>query len=431
MSAADNTSYGAMLRELWPQDDIIDETYDVNRSGYGLMEKDTSFEEAIRHIAVGIGDTGGASAKFSSAKAGKQPTQELKFDITPVTYYSFFSITRQLIRRTKSKKAAIKAALERQAKGAIHMWKRRQGIYMFNTAVGGVGQVLTAPLGTATKADLTTVVLTSSQIQLTQAVDMRHFTKGVNVEFSVDNTGSAGVRTMIAPLVVSSLNRDDGIITFAQPVLTLCPTFGGANDYIYFAGDYNSVFSGMGQWCPISAPSSTSFFGRDRTVDAQLLGGWRVNCKNKSMRAAAMTTAKVLHEIGAQPTHCFYSPNDFLNLQIELESAGALKTIKEPAAAINGRVFGEPYEGISLMGPGGLIKCFFDINVPDNYAWMSQFDTWKFASMGDVPYFSNEDGNELRKEQDADAFEEQFVGDFQAYNAEAPAYTAVQLLNGS
>lgn len=428
MAAANSTSYSALLKEIWPQDDIQNELYDVKQSLYGLVEKDTSFYEVVRHIAVGYGYTGGASAQFSNAKANKQPTVESQFKITPVQYYSLFSIQRQLLRRAQNKKAAIVPALERQTRMAIEVWKRRQGIYLFNTNVGAIGKVLTAPGGTATLnvPSGSTQVLTTSQIQIDSAADMRHFHKNVTVDFSVDNTGSAGVHPMLSPLTVTNLDRDNGIITFNQAVATACPAF-GSTDYVYYSGDYNQILTGLAQWIPTTAPTSTLFFGLDRTADIQLLGGWRVSCKNKSMRAAGMTTAKVLHEIGGNPTHWFLSPNDFLNLQIELESAGSLKRVTEPGAKINNRSFGQPYSGISLMGPAGEIKCFFDINVPDNYGWMVDLSQWTFATMGDAPYFDQEDGNEILREADADALEGRIVGDMQFYG-ECPGHGAVSLL---
>jgi hypothetical protein len=428
MAAANSTTYSALLKEIWPQNDIINELYDTNQSFYGLCPKDTSFYEIVRHIAVGYGYTGGASATFSNAKANKQPTVESQFKISPVQYYSLFSIQRQLLRRAQQKKAAIVPALERQSKMAIEVWKRRMGIYLFNTNVGSIGQILTAPGGSATVQGGTTQVLTSSQIQLTASSDMRHFNKNVTVDFSVDNTGVAGVGFMVSPLIVTNLDRDNAILTFNQPIASACPSIPGTvNTYVYYSGDYNSIISGVAQWIPTTAPTSTLFFGLDRTQDIQLLSGWRISCKNKSMRAAGMTTAKVLHEIGGKPTNWFLSPNDFLNLQIELESAGALKSVKEPGAPMNGRNFGEPYEGIALMGPGGQIKCFFDINVPDNYGWMTSLDMWTYATMGDAPYFDQEDGNEILRETDADAFEGRIVGDPQLYT-EAPAFSAVSLL---
>ena len=80
------------------------------------------------------------------------------------------------------------------------------------------------------------------------------------------------------------------------------------------------------------------------------------------------------------------------------------------------------------MGSTGPIKAFFDINVPDGFPMMMDLSTWTFATMGDAPYFDSEDGNEILRETDADAFEGRIVGDMQNYT-EAPGRNAVVTLN--
>src|ERR1700735_42764 len=429
MTAASSTSYSALLREIWPQTDIYDELFIINPSFYGQWANDTTFHEIIRHIAVGYGYTGGASAQFSNAKRNKSPSVESKFDITPVIYYSLFSIQRQLLRRAQNKKAAILPALERQVKMALNVWKRRQGIYLWGSGVGSVGQILTAPGGTATLSvpSGSTQVLTTSQIQLTNVADMKKFQKNLNVGFSADNTGASSQRTQVVPLLVTSLDRDNAILTFNVPVATSCPTF-GSTDYLYFDGDYNQVVSGLQGWIPTSAPTSTPWFGLDRTQDVQWLSGWRVSGKGISPKAAAMKAAKVIAEADGHGTHYFLSPNDYLNLQYELESSGSLRNVKEPAAPINKYASGVTFNGIEFMGSMGPIKAFFDINTPDGYPMLLDMDTWTFGPMGDAAYFDSEDGNEILREVDADAFEGRIVGDLQLYT-EAPGRNVVVTLN--
>lgn len=423
MTAASSTTYSALLREIWPQTDIYDELYDINQTYFGLVTKDTSFYEVIRHIAVGYGYTGGLSAQFSNAKRNKTPSVESKFDITPVIYYSLFSIQRQLLRRASNKKAAILPALERQVKMALNGWKRRQGIYLWGTGVGAVGQILTAPGGTTSAG----TVLTTSQLQLTNVADMKKFQKNVTVGFSADNTGATSQRATVVPLIVTNLDRDNAILTFNVPVATSCPTF-GSTDYLYFDGDYNQVVSGNYAWIPTTAPTSTPFFGLDRTQDIQWLAGWRVSGKGLSPKAAAMKAAKVIAEAGGKGTHYFLSPNDYLNLQYELESAGNLRNMKEPGSAIGKYSTGITFDGIEFMGSMGPIKAFFDINVPDGFPMLMDMSTWTFGTMGDAPYFDSEDGNEILREVDADSFEGRIVGDIQNYT-EAPGYNVVVTLN--
>jgi hypothetical protein len=153
-----------------------------------------------------------------------------------------------------------------------------------------------------------------------------------------------------------------------------------------------------------------------------------VSCKGLSPRAAAMKVAKVLRENGGKPSHYFLSPNDFYNLQLELQSTGPLVMMKEPGAQINGHSFGEPFEGIAMQGPGGVIKCFFDINVPDNYGWMLDMRPIALGTMGDAPYFVMDDGSRILRETDADAFEGRIAGDMQLWD-EAPGKSGVALLN--
>lgn len=426
MTAASTTTYSALLREIWPQTDIIDELYTINQSYYGLVTKDTTFYEEIRHIAVGYGYTGGLSAQFSNAKRNKTPSVESKFDIQPVIYYSLFSIQRNLLRRASNKKAAILPALERQVKMALNGWKRRQGIYLWGSGVGAVAQVLTAPSGTT----LAGTVLTASQIQISNVADMKKFQKNVTVGFSADNTGASSQAVNVMPPIVTNLDRDNAILTFNIPVATACPSYStlGATPYIYFDGDYNSVVSGNAGWIPYTAPTSTPWFGLDRTQDAQWLGGWRVSGKNLGPKAAAMKAAKVIAEADGNGTHYFLSPNDYLNLQYELESSGSLRNVKEPSAAIGKYSSGVTFNGIEFMGSMGPIKAFFDINVPDGYPMLLDLDTWTFGTMGDAPYFDSEDGNEILREPDADSFEGRIVGDIQNYT-EAPGRNVVVTLN--
>jgi hypothetical protein len=423
MTAANSTTYSALLREIWPQPDIFDELYTINQSYYGLVNKDTTFHEVIRHIAVGYGYTGGLSSQFSNAKRNKTPSVESKFDITPVIYYSLFSIQRQLLRRAQNKKAAILPALERQVKMALNGWKRRQGIYLWGSGVGNVGQIQTTAGGTTAAG----TVLTSSQLQISAVADMKHFQKNVTVGFSADNTGATSQRTNVVPLIVTNLDRDNAILTFNVPVATACPTF-GATDYLYFDGDYNGTVTGNYGWVPQTAPTSTAFFGLDRTQDIQWLAGWRVSGKGLTPKAAAMKAAKVIAEADGQGTHYFLSPNDYLNLQYELESAGSLRNTKEPAAPINKYSSGITFNGLEFMGSMGPIKAFFDINVPDGFPMLMDLDTWTFATMGDAPYFDSEDGNEILRETDADAFEGRIVGDMQNYT-EAPGRNVVVTMN--
>jgi hypothetical protein len=420
MTAASSLSYDALLLELWPQDDIYDLLYDSEETFYGIVKKDPSFYEKLRHLAVGFGTTQGASASFSDAKAGKSASRQSEWKVTNVTYYSLFSIQRKLLKQARNRKAAILPALERESKMAIEVWRRMTSIYCWGNGVGSLGQI--SQIG----GTFNGIVLTNAQIGLVSTPDVKHFELDMAFDASVDNTGAAGVRTRLSRLVVTNVDGENGIVTFNQNVTDAIPT-AAANDYLYRQGDYNAVIAGVPAWIPTSVPTSTPFFGMDRSKYPQRLGGWRVPCAKLSPRGAAMKAAKVLRENGGKPSHYFLSPNDFFNLQMELQSAGNFQMVKEPGKRMDGHEFGEPFEGISFQGPGGTIKAFSDINVPDNYGWMLDMRPIAFATLGETPAFVTDDGSRILREGDADAYEGRIAGDMQLTN-EAPGKSAVALL---
>lgn len=410
MAAATSTTYDALLREIWPQEDIYDLLYENNPT-FAMMPKDTSFYEKIRHIALGYGTTQGVSADFSTAKANKQASLEKEFKITPVTYYSLFSIQRQLLKRSQNKKVAIAAALERESKMAFKAWKRDIALLIYGSGGGNIAQL------TSTQS------LSGNTFTPLTATDVRHFEINMTLTSSIDNTGVAGVKS--GSVLVTKVNRTPGseLVTLSQNLNIGIPQV-AVSDYIFRQGNYNAVLTGISGWIPSTDPTSTAFFGCDRSVDPLRLGGIRVSCAGLSPREGAMKMSKEIFANGGEPTHDFRHPDDYLNLQLELMSAGVLYNVKEPGASVGKYEFGIPFEGVGYQGPSGIVKVFPEINQFSGVANVLQMDTWKFASMGDVPYFATEDGSgRILRESDADSYEGRAVGDFQVYN-EAPGFNA-------
>lgn len=410
MAAATSTTYDALLREIWPQDDIYDLLYE-NNPLFAMVPKDTTFYEKIRHIAAGYGTTQGVSADFSSAKANKQASVETQFAITPVTYYSLFSIQRLLLKRSQNKKVAIASALERESKMAFKAWKRDMAIFMYGSGGGDFGRLTSSQ------------TLTGATFTPATATQIRNFEKNQTLVLSSDNTGAAGVRQ--GTLFVTKVNRTPGseLVTVSTNLNAGVPAI-AVSDYVFRQGNYNAVFTGVGGWLPAADPTSTAFFGCDRSPDPLRLGGIRVSCTGLSPREGAMKTAKEVHANGGEPTHDFRHPDDYLNLQLELMSAGVLLNTKSPGEDIGKYTFGMPFEGIGYQGPSGVVHCHSDINQTLAVAHVLQMDSWKFATMGEAPYFATEDGSgRILRESDADSYEGRIVGDMQLY-CEAPGFNA-------
>jgi hypothetical protein len=410
MSAATSTTFDALLKQIWPQSDIYDLLYE-NMPAYALVRKSTDFFEKIRNIAVGFGATQGAGADFTMAKNSKAASKEVAFQVTTVSYYSLFSVTRKLIRQSQNKRGAIAAALERESTLALKTWKRDMGILLFGNGGGALGTVSSGQ--------------TTGTVTLGTTSDVRKFEIGMTLQVSSDDgspTSPAGVRTGF--VTVKSVDRLNGTVTITSGNWNdpgNIPAVAGS-DSIFRAGNYAGCIKGFSGWLPSSNPTGgDSWFAIDRSQDPFRLGGVRKTVTGLSPREGLMTAAMEGFNNGGAPTHEFRHTADYLNLQLELQSSGNLYVQKEMAEKPGDQVFGMPFEGVMVMGPTGPIKIFPDYNCTQGTSYMLQFDTWTLAGTGDFPYIDAQDGNRILREESADAYEGRIVGDLQLY-CEAPGY---------
>ena len=136
-----------------------------------------------------------------------------------------------------------------------------------------------------------------------------------------------------------------------------------------------------------------------------------------------MSLAMEVFNNGGQPTHEFRHTIDYLTLQLELQAAGNILVVKEQAEKPDGQYFGQPFDGVQVMGPAGPVKVFPDYNQKPGQSYMLQLDTWCLGGTGDFPYIDAQDGNRILREESADSYEGRIVGDLQLY-CEAPTVVA-------
>lgn len=378
---------------------------------YALVRKSTDMFEKIRNIAVGFGATQGAGADFTQAKVNKQPSKEIAFQITTVSYYSLFSVARKLIRQSQNKRGAIAAALERESTLALKTWKRDMGYLLFGNGGGSIG-VVASGQATAT-------------VTLATLSDVRKFEPNMTLQVaSDDGSASAPAGTRNGYVTVKSVDRLSGTVTITSGNWSDPANIPSiqANDNIFRAGNYASCIKGFSGWLPASNPTAgDSWFSVDRSQDPFRLGGVRKTVTGLSPREGLMTSAMEAFNNGGAPTHEFRNTADYLNLQLELQSAGNMLVTKDMAEKPTGEVFGLPFEGLMVMGPVGPIKVFPDYNCQQGTGYMLQLDTFTLAGTGDFPYIDAQDGNRVLREESSDSYEGRIVGDVQLF-CEAPGY---------
>lgn len=404
MAAANSTTYDAYLKDMWPRKAINNLVLEDNAS-WGSIQKFTDWAGDKYNLCLAYGDTQGQGPDFNSAQNNKQASLEAKFELTPSTYYSLFSIQRKLIRQSRNDGAVVEA-LGRQSMSAMNTWKRSNGLFLFGNGGGALGVVSS---------------VSTTSLVLTTAAAVRRFEVGMTLEASTDDgTGASPAGVLPGTVRITAIDEDTRTLTGNVNWSTI--TGIAATNYLFIAGSYGAVMSGFDAWLPATV-TSTSFFGLDRTAHKQRLGGQRVTATGMSPRAAAMRAAQVCWRAGGKPDWYILGTEDFLNLQYDLQSAGALVRTQTPAGKLDGVSFGISYDGIEMLGPAGKITITCDYNCPDGVGWMLTKKTWRLVGLGDFPYFDEMGGGRMQKEANADAYEGRIVGDFQL-GCDAPGWNA-------
>lgn len=404
MAAATVTSYAGLVRSIWPQKKIY-EVLVENSPVIGMMPKDTTFDEKVRYIGVGYGAPQGVGPDFGIAKSAKTSSVSKEFGITAVTYYALFSLDGRLTRMAKSNRSVIVKPLAKESKNSIYQLKMDLSSYIFGNGGGAIAQG---------------AIVSGQTITLADTQKIRFIKPGMRLSSSATDGTSGSVNP--GYVTVSTVNRDAGSFVVAEAsVVAGIPAY-LLGDYLFRYGVFGNVVSGLAAWIPSSAPGATSYFGVDRTADTLALGGVRTTATGLSPREALQTSAKDVHDAGGDPDWAITSSADWLNLELECQSAGSLIMTQAPAAPISGFNFGVKYDGIKLMGPSGPIIVTADPNCTTGRGYMLTKDTWTLASTGELVQMIQTGGpDDLMVEESADAFEGRWVSDHQLYT-EAPGF---------
>lgn len=118
-------------------------------------------------------------------------------------------------------------------------------------------------------------------------------------------------------VLITSVNRSTGAIggTSSNAHSSDLSAEWASSAYLTIAGDVPAAgasgtgsflaVSGLAAWLPTSAPSSTLFWGVDRSVDVTRLGGVRFNGQSETIEEALIDGASLVAREGGQPDkHC-------------------------------------------------------------------------------------------------------------------------------
>lgn len=402
MAAASTTTHDSILKTLYPQSEI--QKLMVQKSPfYGLVPKKSDFEGANLVLALRYGNVAGRSALFSEAQANKVASQLVKFTITRARDYALFSIDNELIQASKGDKGSIVRAVTTEVDSAFDALASSVSSALYRNGGGAIGQISTGS------------TVSSTSITLADPNDVVNFEVGMYVQTASTDGTSGSLNGSGAKIQITAINQGTGVLTASAAWNTITGT--ATSDYIFQAGDFGAKIKGLAAWVPSTAPGATAFFGVDRSVDTQRLGGIRVSgTASLSIEEAIQKALQNAYRAKAKVSHVFINDVQFYKLVLEL---GSKRMYTE---AIN--EFGVKYEGLKVVGPGGTVSVYADPYCPVGYGYALQMDTWSLRSAGEFPMFLNKDGRSMLDEQSADALEGRVGGYFQLC-CDAPGFNAV------
>lgn len=363
MSLATATGQANLLKRLHGND-IAKPMYDKSKF-LSKIKKDTGFHGTLKEIVVNIAPTAGGSADFAEAVDNQAPTNNKKFEVRRKREYSVFSIENELIHAGKAGVGAIVDALKHESGAALQLFHERMTRRAWSAGGGALGTIDAG-------VNLATTTLTFDN--RTDVIGGIHI--GAKLTFSSDSgtaLNPAGLRGSGQYLTVAGINRQTGAVTTSAALNTISGITVG--DFVHIKGDYANAITGLPGWAPTAAPSpSESFFGLDRSIDADRLAGVRV-AWTTDFRTTINQAGAEAQIYGITPKELFVNPLQYQTLLNELDD---LVRVHDGKATVG-------YSSVRIHLPSGEVEIISEPYVPFGFGWMGDSSEMFLGTSGECP----------------------------------------------
>lgn len=389
--ALDMSSFDAALKQYYTTDMIENMVYKDNPL-LALMPKMEDFRGRNLPIVLIYANPQGTSGTFLNAQTRGAVTNSRvqDFVLTRVHHYSIATIDNEVLEASKGNAGAFMEAATLEIDGCINSLTRALATGGFRSGwgdIGIIGATTTVSTATLTLADPASVV---------------NFEVGMDIVFAATQASSV-LRGSGASLQIIAVDRSNGILTMSGALNSVSGVAVG--DYVFVNGNRaNSATpialmpSGLEAWIPATAPTSTPFFGVDRSVDTSRLGGQRMDGTSKPIEEALIDGASLVAREGGKLSHYFMSYEKYSMLEKSLGSKVQYIDLKVDTTDVG-------FRGIQINGPRGPIQVIPDQNCPSNRIFGLALDTWKLYSLGKAVRVIEADGLQMLRQATADGVE--------------------------
>ena len=399
------TAWNDALKQYYIDKPPIDVAYH-NHPFLKMITKNTRFRGKNMPLPIIYARPQGRSATFADAQSNATSSSLGEFLLTRVKNYAVVTVSGETIEASKGNEYSFLEALTTETDLGLKTLGDTLSRQLFRQQNGAIGVVANSSFST-------------TALDLTNDLDSLNFEVGMKIVFAA-STSTGALRDSGEALTVTAVNRGAvaSQITVSANLSTIASI--ATSDVIIPVGDLVTpgtylCMAGLQDWIPASAPSSTAFFGQDRSKDTTRLGGQRV-AFNTDIKQTVVDAANIVGREGGEPGVCFLNYTDWATLEILLDAQVSGARVPGPS-----QNFG--FRSLQLYGPHGVIDVVPDKDVPTGSGYLIQLDTWALYSIGDAVQILKHDGNSMLRQNGYDGVEVRMGGYYQM-GCRAPGYNA-------
>lgn len=411
MAALDLTIFDPMLKDHYSEKEVPKLAFQKN-TALGLVKKSNRKMVGGRKWVQPFGYAlpGGGSSTFATAIAAANNTSLYEaWEVTRTKHYRLGKVDNETIEATATGDMdAFEPAFDEFDK-VIQAEGNWINFRFFRSKSGSSGRLNNAGVATTVGT-------------LTDAADVWGWRAGDVGKLSAQADGTA---LRAGSVTVASVQRAAGTLTFTG---NISAGVGAAavTDYLYLDGDATLAPAGLADWVPDTAPTATAFYGVDRTVEPDYLGGIRIDATDgRSVANALVDAIAAIDNLGGDPDICFMNPITFGTLAKQLEG----KWVISSAAGFDGRkVASVGFKGFNVSLGGHDVTIYLDRCCPQKRIYVLDWSTWVMFSAGPAPNFLQRRAGSIIKVSEATDGYEARVGEYMNFCCDSPGRNAVILL---
>lgn len=404
-SGNNQVTIDALLKEYYDDGALVNETYVKNPLWARMVKTQAVANVTGRSFVhpIVVATSQGRNTLFTKAQTNGNGTGEVSYDftVTRINNYQVASVATETVLSTMDDRGAFTKAVTLITDNCLRNLGLDQAISMYGDGAGWRGNA-----GNSTQQP------SFATPTLVFAIADQALAFEVNMELVVASSPTAAPRALGSAghgLYVGAVDRTNGTISVVTTLggSTPCnlndatngiPTIANG-DYVFVINDQGNKIAGLQAWLPYGGPTSTPFYGVDRTVDPVRLAGNWLDASQLSVEDAFIQATVNVAKQGYDLTHFFVPYNKYAQL---LKSQSAKVSIIEE---VNPDI---SFEGLQVLTPSGNVIVMPDRNCPANRMFGLNIDTWDYIHLGDPVQMFNYDGNTWLRQNSSDGMEIRF-----------------------